>query len=82
MTQVTFKPTRYSLYVSQNNQLNNFNAVLEKQTLMTRNSIFRALRKSFYDNILKNVHQDLQIDTYDGGATQEAIVQSANSTIA
>ena len=82
MTQVTFKPTRYSLYVSQNNQLNNFNAVLEKQTLMTRNSIFRALRKSFYDNILKNIGQDLQIDTYDGGATQEAIVQSANSTIA
>ena len=82
MTQVTFKPTRYSLYVSQNNQLNNFNAMLEKQTLMTRNSIFRALRKSFYDNILKNIGQDLQIDTYDGGATQEAIVQSANSTIA
>lgn len=82
MTQVTFKPTRYSLYVSQNNQLNNFNAVLEKQTLMTRNSIFRALRKSFYDNILKNIGQDLQIDTYDGGATQEAIVQSTNATIA
>ena len=62
MTQVTFKPTRYSLYVSQNNQLNNFNAVLEKQTLMTRNSIFRALRKSFYDNILKNIGADLNLD--------------------
>ena len=82
MTQVTFKPTRYSMYVSQNNQLNNFNAMLEKQTLMTRNSIFRALRKSFYDNILKNIDQDLQIDTYGGGATKEAVVQSTNTTIA
>ena len=82
MTQVTFKPTRYSMYVSQNNQLNNFNAVLEKQTLMTRNSIFRALRKSFYDNILKNIGADLDLGTYDGGATQEAVVQSTNTTIA
>ena len=81
MTKVTFKPVRYSLYVSQNNQLNNFNVMLEKQTLMTRNSIFRALRKAFYDNILKNIGSDLNPTTYDGGATQEAVVQSQNSTI-
>lgn len=81
VTQVTFKPTRYSMFVSQNNQLNNFNAVLEKQTTVTRNSIFRALRKAFYDNILIGIAADIDMSNYKGGATRESVVQSQNRDI-
>ena len=81
MTEVTFKPTRYSLYVSQNNQLNNYAQVLEKQTIVTKNAILKALRKSFYDNLLVGVSGPLVKSSYEGGATQESVVNAAKSSI-
>lgn len=79
MTKVLFKPIRYSEVVSQNNQLNNYAQVFEKQTILTKNSILRALRNKFYQNLLTNINADLKLEDYTGGATKEAIVKSPHT---
>lgn len=66
------KPIRRATKIGQNAQLSFGSNLWEIQTQDSIDEIRRSLRKSFYDNLLKNANTAINTSTYDGGATQEA----------
>lgn len=78
-TNVEFQPDRYSVELDQNNQLNSFSSTLAKQTLTVQDNIREGLRKDFYTNMFKNVKANLNLSTYDGGATMESVRTTATA---
>lgn len=78
-TNVQFAPDRYSIEINQNNAINNFNELLASQTDSVKDNIRMALRKALYTNMFKNIGSNLDLDVYDGGATKEAVIETADS---
>lgn len=78
-TNVEFQPDRYSVELDQNNQLNSFSSTLAKQTLTIQDNIREGLRRDFYTNMFKNVGANLNLQTYDGGATMESVRSTATT---
>lgn len=78
-TNVEFQPDRYSVELDQNNQLNSFSSTLAKQTMTIQDNIREGLRRDFYTNMFKNVTANLNLQTYDGGATMESVRTTAET---
>ena len=75
-TNTMFYPTRYSVEINQNHQLNDYATVFAAQTENVKDNIRIALRTKFYANMLVNVGKILDLDNYTGGATKEAVVET------
>lgn len=73
-TKVTLSADRYSELITQSNQLNMFDAMINIATKDVKNNIIDALREDFFTNLFAKVGEALNTDAYEGGATKESIV--------